>query len=202
MSSREHSHFAFDLDGTVTQQEILPLIATEVGLKHEIAFLTKLTLEGVIPFEDSFRLRCAVLRSVPISTVLAIVASVTVDPFIEEFIRARQSQCTVVTGNLRCWVQPLVDRLGCQLLASEARVEGDRMTEVASVLNKGRALAGLKTTSRKIAIGDSYNDLPMFEVADIGVAYGGVHDPIRALVDLSDYVVFEAETLCRLLSTL
>lgn len=194
--------YAFDLDGTITQQEILPLIATELGLKNEMDLLTKLTLEGIIPFEDSFRLRCAVLRSVPVSTVRAIVASVTLDPSIERFITERKDRCVIVTGNLRCWVQSIADRLGCQLLASEARVSDDRIVEVASVLNKGRALSALRSFPRKIAIGDSYNDVSMFEVADIGVAFGGTHVPVPALVNLSDYVVFEGEALCRLLSTL
>jgi phosphoserine phosphatase len=194
--------YAFDLDGTITQQEILPLIATELGLKDEIGLLTKLTIEGIIPFEDSFRLRCAVLRSVPVSTVQSIVATVPLEPSIERFIKERRDRCSIVTGNLLCWVQPIVDRLGCNVFASEANVQDDRIVEVASVLNKGRALATLRGHDRMVAIGDSHNDIPMFEVADIGVAFGGIHVPIPALVNVSDYVVFDGKALCRLLSTL
>lgn len=198
----DETFFAFDLDGTVTQQEILPLIATELGLKEEIGLLTRLTIEGVIPFEDSFRLRCAVLRSVPVSTVQTIVSSVALDPFIERFIREHKHRCAIVTGNLHCWIQPLIDRLGCAFFASHARVEHDKIVEVASVLNKGRALASVRAPSRRVAIGDSHNDISMFEVADVRVAYGGTHSPVRALMSLSDYVVFEGKSLCRLLSTL
>jgi phosphoserine phosphatase len=194
--------FAFDLDGTVTQQEILPLIATELGLKDEMSLLTRLTLEGAIPFEASFRLRCAVLRSIPISTVQEVVAAVTVDPDVEAFIRDNRERCAIVTGNLRCWVRPILDRLNCKSFTSEGRVEGDRLVDVAAVLNKGRALGSFGPGAKRVAIGDSYNDIPMFEVADVGVAFGGTHDPVPALVALSDYVVFEGGTLCRLLSTL
>jgi phosphoserine phosphatase len=54
--------FCFDLDGTMTRREILPAIASEVGLSEEIALLTSLTMRGLVPFESSFRLRCRILR--------------------------------------------------------------------------------------------------------------------------------------------
>ena len=37
--------YAFDLDGTVTKEETLPLIARELGLETEMKLLTKLTLD-------------------------------------------------------------------------------------------------------------------------------------------------------------
>ena len=42
--------FCFDLDGTITTQEILPLIAAELDLYEEISTLTQATINGLIPF--------------------------------------------------------------------------------------------------------------------------------------------------------
>ena len=39
--SRTVERFLFDLDGTITRQEILPEIARAVGLEREIADLTR-----------------------------------------------------------------------------------------------------------------------------------------------------------------
>ncbi|MNR80360.1 Phosphoserine phosphatase [compost metagenome] len=195
--------FAFDLDGTVTRQELLPLIASELGLQREMRLLTELTLKGAIAFEDSFRLRCAVLRSIPISTVRDLLAEAPLDDRIADFIRERPEQCFVVTGNLDVWVAPLIERLGCGAFTSKAQVEADALVGVATVLHKSQPIRALKQRfERVVAIGESVNDIPMFEVADVGVAYGGVHAPTESLVDVAHYVTYDGEALCRLLNTL
>jgi HAD superfamily phosphoserine phosphatase-like hydrolase len=195
--------FAFDLDGTITREEILPLIAAELGLEREMRVLTDLTLSGAIDFEDSFRLRCAVLRSVPVDDVRELVAQVQLASALEGFIADHVDRCFVVTGNLDVWVAPIVERLGCRAFTSTGVCRGGRLVEVAQVLTKDRAVAQLRTEfDRVVAVGDSVNDLPMFELADLRVAYGGVHDPAEALYQVADYVAYEEDTLCRLLSTL
>lgn len=195
--------FAFDLDGTVTSQELLPLIAGAVDLEKEMRLLTEITLKGLIPFEDSFRLRCAVLANAPIGVVRDIVASVKFDPDIEAFIKENRSNCAVVTGNLDVWIKPLVDRLGCECFCSQGVAQGDRLSGVANVLRKSKPILELRERFSKIVvIGESVNDMPMFDVADIGIAFGGVHEPVREVIEMSHYVVFEGRSLCRLLSTL
>lgn len=42
----------------------------------------------------------------------------------------------------------------------------------------------------------------MFEAADISIAYGGTHKPIQSLITVADYVVYEEDSLCRLLNML
>ena len=44
--------FLFDLDGTVTSAETLPIIAEHFECKEEIAELTKRTVHGNIPFVE------------------------------------------------------------------------------------------------------------------------------------------------------
>jgi len=195
--------FAFDLDGTLTCEELLPVIAEELSLGREMATLTRLTLSGAIEFEESFRLRCAILRAVPISRVRAIVAEVALSPAMEGFIRRRPRECFIVTGNLDVWVRPIIDRLGCQAFTSVGRSEGDRLIGVDAVLCKSTPIAELRSRfDRVVAIGDSVNDIPMFELADIGIAHGGVHEPADALIEVADYATYREEALCRLLSTL
>ncbi len=195
--------FVFDLDGTVTTEELLPLIAGALDLEKEMKLLTELTISGQIPFEDSFRLRCACLRSAQLDVVRDIVASVTLDPKIEAFIKKNLEICFIITGNLNVWIQPLIERLGCVFYCSEATTKNNSLVRVDSVLYKNRPVLELRKKFKKIiAIGDGMNDMPMFDASDICIAYGGVHDPARPLVEMADYVVFEGGTLCRLLNTL
>ena len=61
--------YCFDLDGTITSQELLPLMAAELNLYEEISALTEATINGLIPFERSFKLRCKLLSDVPLEKV-------------------------------------------------------------------------------------------------------------------------------------
>jgi phosphoserine phosphatase len=195
--------FAFDLDGTITRSELLPMIASELNLEHEMRLLTQLTMSGTIPFEDSFRLRFAILRSAGIDRIRSIVSEVEFDPYIEAFIKENRDRCFVVTGNLDVWIQPLIERLGCTFFTSTASVDDGRITGLASVMRKSFPGLELKQRfKRLVAIGDGFNDIPMFDIADIGIAYSGVHMAPDALVSVSDYVALDGRSLCRLLSTL
>jgi len=71
------------------------------------------------------------------------------------------------------------------------------------VLHKGDVVHEIrKNVDRVVAIGEGMNDISMFEAADIGVAYAGVHNPMPDLISVSDYVVTNGRGLCRLLGTL
>lgn len=195
--------YGFDLDGTVTEEEILPRIAGVLGLEREMEVLTNLTLDGSIPFEDSFRLRCHILMSVNLSVVRAIITEVALSRPIAEFIRAHRKQCFIISGNLDCWISPLLEDLGCGYFTSTGIVEGDRLVGLEHVLAKSEAVLQLrKNYDRVVVIGESVNDISMFEAADFGIAYGGVHKPVGDLIQVADYVTYDPEALCRLLSTL
>jgi phosphoserine phosphatase len=195
--------FCFDLDGTMTARELLPLIATEIGLEAEIEALTMATLRGVLPFESSFRLRCRLLADVPISRVQAIVAGLPLFEQILDFVRHRLDHCYVITGNLDIWVRGLLDRIGVRFFSSQAIVNGDKLTGISSVLNKGAAVQILRQThSRIVAIGDGVGDLPMFENSDVRIAFAGLHPPIPTLVESADMVCMSEASLIRTLEVM
>ena len=195
--------FAFDLDGTVTKVETLPLLAEELDLSDEMKLLTDLTLSGKIPFEKSFRMRYLILRNIPLKRIQEIMDGVELDEEIAAFIRENKKQCVIVTGNLDCWIEPIIAKLGCENFSSTSELDSKNIPVLKKILNKGAAIRELKKTSDKvIAVGESFNDVPMFEEANISVAYGGVHKPVSAAISVSDYVVFDGGALCRLLEML
>lgn len=194
--------YCFDLDGTVTSQEILPQIAKEVSLFEEIKLLTNITLKGIIPFENSFKLRVKLLSSVPISRVCNIVNEIALDKEIAEFIRNNKENCYIVTGNLDVWIKELIAKeLGCKFFSSVAEHEGDSLIGLDSILNKGEAIKSLKDSYKTIvSIGDSMNDCSMAEQANISIAYGGIHEPVESLIQISDYVIYDSNSLTNLLN--
>ena len=218
--------FAFDLDGTVTRKEILPRIAALLGLEQEVAELTRQTLCGDIPFESSLRRRFAMLGGIPVHTVQAAVDAIPLDPDICAFIAAHRENCAIITGNLDCWVAPLLKQLGCRAFTSRTVIQNGERT-LDTVLDKAEAIRILRTEAvsahrRKtrfsqgkeaesttqegattlVAVGESVNDVPMFMQADIGIAFGGVHPPVPEILRLAHSRADSGQALCALLEDL
>jgi phosphoserine phosphatase len=195
--------YCFDLDGTLSAIEILPAIASEIGIAEEVETLTRVTMDGHVSFDQSLRLRALLLGSVPIERVHGVVADLPLNEDIAAFIEARADQCFVVTGNLDLWLEPMSARLACPVVASTASRRNGHL-RVDEVMDKGHFVRQLvnRGYERVIAIGDGANDVPMLREAEVGVAFGGVHSPTRSAVDAADYVVHEGGDLCRLLEGL
>ena len=195
--------FCFDLDGVITAHEILPILAVEVGFHEEMIALTDATINGVIPFERSFRLRCKILSDIPISRVRSIVSSVALHAKIVKFIQSHENQSFIITGNLDVWISDLVHQVGAKCFSSLGDSDADRLVGVKSVLNKGEVVDGLRDRfDRIVAVGDGMGDISMFERSDLRVAFGAVHNPVEGLIQLSDMLCFSEEALCQTLSTL
>lgn len=204
MTSKKRIAFCFDLDGTLTKEEILPQIAKKAGIYEEIDLLTKITLQGLITFDKSFKLRVKLLSTVGISDVKETVSKISIDSHLQQFVQQNQENCFVVTGNLDVWVGEFVkEKYGCKMYSSVAQFEEDTLQGITHIISKHEAVLALREHFDYIvAIGDGMNDCSMFEVADKGIAFGGVHEPVTSLIKMSDYVCYDSKGLVGLLDSL
>lgn len=195
--------FLFDLDGTVTSQETLPVIANHFHCQEEIADLTKRTVAGNVPFIESFIRRVNILGKYSVNETSKLLGRVPVYPGIKEFIDEHRGDCIIVTGNLTCWCEELFKKIGCQCYSSEAEVDGDRVVKLKTILRKEDIVDRYRALGETVVfIGDGNNDLEAMRHANISIATGLTHNPAQSLLAICDYVVFNEHALCRQLKQL
>ena len=195
--------FLFDLDGTITSQETLPLIAGHFGVTGEIDQLTRQTIVGNIPFIESFIRRIHILGKFPASEINELLGNVPLYPQVHEFIRSHAGACFIVTGNLETWVGRLAAKVGCPCFASTGLIENDRVVKLSSILRKESIVEQMKSKGHKVVfVGEGNNDMEAMRLADVSIAVGLTHWPAPGVLSIADYAVFSEDALCRLLNQL
>lgn len=195
--------FIFDLDGTVSTEETLPVIASHFHIEEEMGRLTAETVAGNIPFTDSFIKRVHMLSRLPVSEINTLLGQVGLFSDISAFIAAHREHCVIATGNLDCWVEKLLSRINVESHTSSARVEDDHIAKITNILQKEDVVKMYKALGDKVVfIGEGNNDMEAMRLADISIASALVHPPATSVLSITDYLVFEEGTLCRLLNQL
>lgn len=195
--------FLFDLDGTITSQETLPIIARLGNVSDRIDGLTKETIQGNVPFIESFIQRVNILKDISVKAISDRLAKVPLYKEVHRFILEHSDDCIVVTGNLSCWCEGLFSIIGCRCYSSEALVEDDKVIKIKTILRKETVVDEFKAQGEKVVfVGDGNNDLEAMRHADISIAAGLTHHPARSLYSITDYMVFNQTALCRLLNQL
>jgi len=195
--------FIFDLDGTITSKETLPLIANHFGVQKQIEQLTKDTINGRIPFIESFIKRVHMLGKLNVSEINSLIGNVSLYQNIFLFIKNHKEQCIVATGNIYCWIEALVTKLGVKYFCSDALVENNQVKKLKTILRKENVVKQYQDDGDKVVfIGDGNNDMEAMRLADISIASGLTHSPAQSILSIADYAVFCEEALCRLLNQL
>ncbi|MBR1792251.1 MAG: HAD-IB family phosphatase [Bacteroidales bacterium] len=195
--------FLFDLDGTITAEETLPIIARIGNCESQIRELTEQTVQGQVPFIESFIRRVYILRNIPVSSIYRRLQDVNLHKRIVSFIQDNKDQCAIATGNFSCWCDGLVKKIGCELYCSTAEVEEDTVVKINSILHKERVVLEYKSKGETVVfIGDGDNDAEAMRQADISIAVGLTRPPAPSLYSVCDYMVFSEDALCQLLNQL
>lgn len=195
--------FLFDLDGTVTSQETLPIISEHFGCTDQIAELTAQTVAGNVPFIESFIRRVNILGHYSITETSELLSKVQLYSAVAEFIEKHKEDCVIVTGNLTCWCEKLFNKIGCQCYGSEAEVENDKVIKIKSILRKEQIVDQYKALGETVVfIGDGNNDLEAMRHANISIAAGLTHNPAQSLMSICDYVIYNENALVRQLRQL
>lgn len=190
--------FLFDLDGTVTSEETLPIIANHFNCVEQISELTAKTVQGNVPFIESFIRRVNILGAYSVSETTRLLSEVPLYPAIAKFIEEHKEDCVIVTGNLTCWCEGLFKKIGCQCYGSEALCEDDKVVKLKTILRKEQIVDQYKGLGETVVfIGDGNNDLEAMRHANVSIATGLTHNPAQSLMSICDYVIFNEQALVR-----
>jgi len=193
--------FIFDLDGTVTAAETLPIISNHFNIGKEIKELTEETVKGNIPFVESFIKRVMILGKLPVSDINQLLSKTPLTDNIVKFINENKNDCIIATGNFIGWIQKLVDKIECKSYSSEGIIENNNIKKLTKILKKEDIVKRYKAQGEKVVfIGDGNNDVEAMREADISIACGIVHKPAKSVLAVVDYAVYDKYALIRLLN--
>lgn len=195
--------FIFDLDGTITKKETLPIISKHFKIENEIDKLTHETIDGNIPFIESFIRRVHILSKLPIDEISHLLEKTSLHIQVVNFIQTHKNYCVIATGNLECWVDKLLARIGCQYYCSKGIVKNNQIIKLESIIKKESIVEHYKSQGNKVVfIGDGNNDVEAMRLADISIASGLTHTPAKSVLSIADYLICNEEALCRQLNQL
>ena len=195
--------FIFDLDGTITKEETLPVIAKYFSIEEEVEELTKQTVMGHVPFVESFIQRVSSLGKLPIDEIDALLEDVELHESIVEFIQKNRARSAIATGNLSCWVAKLIARIDCEAYCSEGEEENNKVVKVTTIIKKEKVVERYRAEGHRVVfIGDGNNDVEAMRIADIAIASGLTHPPTASVISVADHFVQNEAELCRKLNEL
>lgn len=194
--------FLFDLDSTLTKQEILPTISKELGIYEKMSQLTESTMRGEIPFKQSFLQRVELLKDIPVSKVSQMIGEIQLNERLIEFVRKNQERCYIVTGNLDVWIEDLMKKIGMNknLFSSKALVKNDYIQDVFSIVDKNAVISQMVLPF--VAVGDGNNDAEMIAEAEIGIGYGGVREIASSVLACASHAIYDEKKLVEFLEHL
>ena len=197
------TRFIFDLDGTVTKQKILPLLAKRFPIRDEIQSIMRESSEGNTPFVESFIKRVYLLSKLPVDEVRNFMSKIDLYKRVVEFMRSHQQNCLIATTNLKNWVADIEKRVGCPIFCSSASECNNSILKLTSILKKENVVLRYQSEGEKVVyVGNGNDDVEAMRLADVSIASGLACPPVSSVLSISDYVVYNEKALCRLLNQL
>ena len=194
-----------DVDSTLIQQEVIELLAHQVGVMPEVKKITDLAMAGELDFVQSLEQRVSLLAGLPVDSFAKVLDQIQFTPGAQELITAVHAlggKVGAVSGGFSQILDPLARKIGLDYwLANDLEVEDGKLTGkvIGSVICAEAKARALKTWAAEaevelentIAIGDGANDIQMLQAAGFAIAFR----PKPILREYADFVIEENSLL-------
>jgi phosphoserine phosphatase len=182
---RNRRLFAFDMDSTLIEGEVIDELARLAGVADEVTKVTESAMRGEIEFQQSFRRRVALLRGLPEVRVHELLDTIPLVEGAEQLIGTLKTlgyKTAILSGGFNFFAQHLQKRLGIDYVfandldIADGVVTGEVRTPIVDGARKAELLRQIATQEnisldQVVAVGDGANDLPMLGIAGMGIAF-------------------------------
>jgi phosphoserine phosphatase len=182
---RNRRLFAFDMDSTLIEGEVIDELAKLAGVAGEVVKVTEAAMRGEIEFRESFRRRVALLRGLKEVKVRELLDTIPLVEGAEQLIGTLKMlgyKTAILSGGFNFFAQHLQRRLGIDYVFAndldivDGVVSGEVRTPIVDGARKAellRQIAAQENISldQVVAVGDGANDLPMLGIAGMGIAF-------------------------------
>lgn len=174
-----------DMDSTFIQEEVIDLLAAHAGVGAEVAAITEQSMRGELDFQDSLRLRVALLQGLPEEIFENVRSEITLSMGARRMVdvlHGRGDLVAVVSGGFENIISPILEAVGVDYFrANSLEVESGILTgrTIGPIIDRAakatflQELAGELSIplANTVAVGDGANDLGMMAVAGLSIAF-------------------------------
>ena len=185
MFRRNRRLVCFDMDSTLIQTEVIDELARRAGVYDEVSAITASAMRGEIDFQQSFLKRISLLKGLDVSVMKDIAENLPLTNGAERLFRTLKKygyKTAILSGGFNYFGNYLKQKLDIDyVFANELEIEDGHLTgrHVGDIVDGAKKAELLKLLAFKedihleqcIAVGDGSNDLPMIQLAGLGIAF-------------------------------